>query len=121
MLHKGSIRESIPRGLGIVGAYDGHRVGVGRVGVDSTWHHWFDINLIGDPIAPPPKNLGFNASDEGRAHLQNIKAYYRNVATWLARDTTHRNILMGGVGWLQTTYPLNEVLHRNAPSAGPLV
>src|SRR5258708_33314909 len=40
-----------PRSFGIVGAYDGHRANVGRIAVDSTWHHFFDINLIGDPVA----------------------------------------------------------------------
>ena len=31
--------------FGVIGAWDGHRVGRGRVVVDSTWHHFFDINL----------------------------------------------------------------------------
>ena len=55
------------RPFGVVGAYDGHRVGVGRVAVDSTWHHFFDINLIGDPVAAFPKTQGFRASPEGLA------------------------------------------------------
>jgi hypothetical protein len=37
--------------FGTVGVYDGHQANVGRIAVDSTWHHFFDINLIGDPIA----------------------------------------------------------------------
>jgi hypothetical protein len=86
------------RVFGVIGAYDGHQVGVGRVCVDSTWHHFFDINLIGDPVAKtadpgtvPPveedfiKNHGFKATADGRAHLADIEGYYRNIATWLAR------------------------------------
>src|SRR5256885_17067353 len=39
-----------------IAVYDGHRVGVGRIVVDSSWHHFLDINLIGDPVAKPPRN-----------------------------------------------------------------
>jgi hypothetical protein len=86
------------RNFGVIGAYDGHKAGVGRVCVDSTWHHFFDINLIGDPAATeidhtvvPPvelgfeKRKGFTASSQGRAHLANIESYYLNIARWLVR------------------------------------
>ena len=32
--------------FGVLCAYDGHAVDVGRVAVDATWHHWFNINTI---------------------------------------------------------------------------
>lgn len=86
------------RKFGVICAYDGHQAGVGRVCVDSTWHHFFDINLIGDPVgksedsAVPPqiipdliKRRGFSATPQGLAHLADIKTYYRNIATWLVR------------------------------------
>jgi hypothetical protein len=50
-----------------------------RVVVDSTWHHFFDINLIGDPLALAPKNQGFKASGNGPVALDKIKRYYRNI------------------------------------------
>jgi hypothetical protein len=78
-----------PRSFGVVGAYDGHRVGVGRVVVDSTWHHFFDINLIGDPAAPFPKTQGFNATPAGQQALADIETYYRNIASWIARPGIH--------------------------------
>jgi hypothetical protein len=56
----------------IVGAYDGDAVGVGRVIVDSTWHHWFSMNLVGFQAKAP-------------ALYQGVQSYYRNVALWLAR------------------------------------
>lgn len=82
--------------FGVLGAYDGHRVGVGRVVVDATWHHWFNINM--DPYR--------NASDPGHPTYdpatvpkwEEIKAYMRNVAAWLcppALQTCMRNN-----GWL---------------------
>src|SRR5690606_3506368 len=47
-VHVGDRGVANARWTGAVGAYDGRRCGVGRVVVDSTWHHFFDINLIGD-------------------------------------------------------------------------
>ena len=35
-----------PRSFGVVGAYDGHAVDVGRVAVDSTWHHFVNITHL---------------------------------------------------------------------------
>jgi hypothetical protein len=34
--------------FGAICAYDGHRANVGRVVTDATWHHFVNINLIGD-------------------------------------------------------------------------
>ncbi|MFD0202001.1 MULTISPECIES: hypothetical protein [Saccharothrix] len=73
--------------FGAIGAYDGHQVGVGRVAVDATWHHFFNVNLVGDPTVPedPIKSVGFAASESGRAAYEEIKAYFRNIAVWLSR------------------------------------
>jgi hypothetical protein len=75
--------------FGAIGAYDGHRAGVGRVVTDATWHHYVNINLIGADGYPPanPKSLGFLASVSGMKHLENIKSYYKNTALWLARPS----------------------------------
>jgi len=80
-----------PATFGAIGAYDGHRVGVGRVVVDATWHHFFNVNLIGDPAADEPaQKQGFYASPAGMAKYEEIKAYFRNIAVWLARPETHQ-------------------------------
>ncbi|NUT53134.1 MAG: hypothetical protein HOV94_38495 [Saccharothrix sp.] len=71
--------------FGAVGAYDGHRHLVGRVVVDSTWHHFFDINLVGDRANKDPrKRKGFAGSAAGQEAYEEIKAYFRNIVTWLA-------------------------------------
>ena len=81
--------------FGAVGAYNGHCVNVGRVVVDSTWHHWFDVNLTGRMAlftdnpgniesGDPRKLQGFNATASGQAALDKIKNYFRNVAIWLS-------------------------------------
>lgn len=75
-----------PRQFGAIGVWDGHRVKRGRVLVDATWHHFFNINLVGYPASPDPaKQLGFLASPAGRAAFEDIKSYFRNIAVWLAR------------------------------------
>lgn len=78
--------------VGMIGAYDGHPVGLGRVVVQSTFHHLVDVNLTGDIWAihadgtvDEEKRLGFLASASGRAHLDDIEAYLVNVVRWLSR------------------------------------
>lgn len=80
--------------FGGISAYDGHRANVGRVVTDATWHHFVNINLIGQisPALPPsdpksrtfPGGGGFLATAAGRAHLEEIRNYYRNLAVWMA-------------------------------------
>lgn len=56
------------REFGLVSVYNGHDADVGRIVADSTWHHWFDINLKGFATG----------------HLETIERYFLNVAAWLA-------------------------------------
>jgi hypothetical protein len=87
--------------FGVICAYDGHRAGVGRVVTDATWHHFVNINLIGQIGLPETtvKGQGFLWSAVGQAHLEAIKAYYRNIAVWIARVGDHvcfrRKLLWG--------------------------
>lgn len=75
------------RRFGVVGAYDGHEVDVGRVVVDSTFHHFVNINVIasGTNSPDPVKQVGFAASTAGEEAYASIRAYWRNIAIWLAR------------------------------------
>ena len=92
-IHTGDPGTSNKRWTGTVGAYDGKRAGVGRVVVDSTWHHFFDINLIGDNAANRPSftdprkalwSQGFTFSADGQRILGQIDQYYRNIVHWLS-------------------------------------
>ena len=88
-------KPPVPGGqFGAVSAYDGHRSGVGRVSTDATWHHFININLTGTASRPVghPKSLGFLATPAGQAHLEDIKAYFRNIAVWLAPRPVQRCI-----------------------------
>lgn len=87
--------------IGVISAYDGHNVDVGRILADSTWHHWFDINLTG--IAPlPSPYAGFDDTANGQAALKKIDAYYLNCAVWLAppnRQAAMRNAAWWSILW----------------------
>ncbi|HKQ24698.1 MAG TPA: hypothetical protein VJT81_09690 [Burkholderiales bacterium] len=62
-------------------AYDGQMITLGRVVVDSTWHHWFDYNLVG--------LKGVN--------LDKVERYFVNVAIWLASPRWRQWDLYGEV------------------------
>lgn len=112
--------------FGAVGAYNGHCVNVGRVVVDSTWHHWFDVNLTGRMVlfndtpgnvetGDPRKLNGFNDTPQGQAALNRIRNYFRNVAIWLAPKHKLRcmalRALWGGIH----RFPLHADLQLHMP------
>lgn len=55
----------------MISVYDGHLANVGRVATDSTWHHWFDVNIT-------------NMKVENGSNWAKISRYYINLAVWLA-------------------------------------
>jgi hypothetical protein len=68
-----------------IAVWDGHRVQRGRVLTEATFHHFFNVNLVGDyRLNDPVKQLGFR-TPAGRAVLEDIKSYFCNIAVWLAR------------------------------------
>lgn len=103
--------------FGVVGAYNGHRSGVGRVVVDSTWHHWFDVNLSGRPGLPSsnPKSQGFFFNAAGEATLARIQNYFRNVGFWLASPNVQRCMMTRATWTTVVRYPLAEQLELNTP------
>lgn len=64
-----------------IGAYDGQQANVGRVVVDSTWHHWLNLNLAGLETSAP-------------ADFARIQNYYRNIALWLATASQRSRMLL---------------------------
>ena len=81
------------RRIGLVGAYDGGAVGIGRVVVDSTWHHWFTWNLH-----------GFRDSDP--TIYQGMQAYYRNVGLWLTTPAQRRSMLVAAAWGVVAADPM---------------
>lgn len=54
----------------LVMAYDGSSAGAGRIVADSTWHHYFNVNLKGFP--------------DGGYVLAALAQFYANLAVWLS-------------------------------------
>ena len=98
----GSKNPTMAHTFGGICAYDGHRADRGRVVTDATWHHFVNINLVGDTNASGAKTLGFLATTSGQAHLTQIQAYYRNIAVWISRDQNIRcmnNHILWNIIW----------------------
>lgn len=87
------------KSFGVIGAYDGHRAGVGRVVVDATWHHFVNINLIGTSFttagldADKAKGFYSGPGNTAVAEYEKIKWYYRNIVYWLIPASRKRWIL----------------------------
>jgi hypothetical protein len=118
-IHVGDPGPANKRWTGTVGVYDGRRCGVGRIVVDSTWHHFFDINLIGDNAANRPGfadpraplwRKGFTFSPEGMAVLAKIDQYFRNIVRWLSPNAGILAPFDGLVVQLALTHQVREVL-----------
>jgi hypothetical protein len=71
--------------FGLISTYDGDSIGVGRVIVESTWHHWFSYNLHGFAAASPD------------TQYQLMQTYYRNVAVWLSTPAQRQSMLSAAI------------------------
>ena len=99
-----TITENRP--FGLLGVYDGHDVpekNIGRVLVDATWHHWFDVNLQGIE-AGAHEDDGSDDSDDWRQ----IQAFFRNCAIWLAPKTKQQAMRIAGQYIIYHVYPINK-------------
>lgn len=86
------------RDFGLVGVYDGSKEGVGRVVVDSTWHHQLNINL---------RSL---AADTASSNYAKIKAYYRNIGLWLANRSSRYQVFRNAAWNSLYTYQASQEL-----------
>jgi len=105
VIAKGLIKDpdAIKHGqeIGLVSAYNGHNVDVGRIVADSSWHHWFDINLLG-VFNPPSPYAGFDATPRGQIALKKIESYFLNCGVWLApagKQAEMRNAAWWSILW----------------------
>lgn len=96
--------------FGVLAAYDGHRASIGRVLVDATWHHWFNINLTGFLAATDPANPSYDPTVVPK--WEEIKAYFRNVAAWLAPPGMQRCLRNGG--WIFVTRYYDILITRRS-------
>ena len=93
-----------PRPFGLLGVYDRHDVAgqtIGRVLVDATWHHWFDVNLFGIEAGASAAD-GSDDSDNWRQ----IQAFFCNCAVWLAPKGRQRAMRLAGKLLISFAYPI---------------
>ncbi len=67
-----------------IAVWDGWQANVGRIVIDSTWHHFVNINLNGVGSGPfgdiPGQEPGLTATD-----WVAVRQYFMNIATWMSR------------------------------------
>jgi hypothetical protein len=120
-VHTGDDSPSHYRRFGAIGAYDGRLASVGRVVTQSTFHHFIDINLIGDPMAPPgPKRSGFQ-TEGGAAILKDIEAYYANLVDWLAPPGVAKYMWPFDIADAMKNPTVREVAHNPPDGAMDLI
>ena len=68
------IAQSFP----LISVYDGHMVSIGRVVVDSTWHHWMDVNIS-------------NLTGDDKEKITSLAT---NTAIWMLGQNKQRDVLM---------------------------
>lgn len=97
-------REVNPARFPMISVYDGrenNNSGYGRVVVDSTWHHWFNMNLGGIEAAADKTNW------------EKISRYYINIVLWLAPPNVYSQYCWWEVVVLHFEYPgIREITPR---------
>nr|BFE51673.1 hypothetical protein GCM10017745_51000 [Saccharothrix mutabilis subsp. capreolus] len=73
----------------IVSAYDGELASVGRIVADTTWHHYFNVNLRGFPPGPVRDAIG---------------DFYVNLAVWLS-PPARRQAMRRWFWWSLAAHP----------------
>lgn len=87
-----------------IGVYNGHSIDHGRVLVDSTWHHWFDMNIA-----------ELEAADT--TDFRKIKRYFQNVAIWLSPKPKQQTMLAHAAFWATLN---NGTYEEFSPDVPPL-
>lgn len=72
----GGKNPTVPHCFPSIAVFDGRVANVGRIVIDSTWHHFVNINLNG---ADSPYT-GLTDAD-----FDVVQRYYMNIATWMTR------------------------------------
>jgi hypothetical protein len=102
-----------PRAFSPIVAYDGHQVLIdgkqlGRVVVDSSFHHFLDINLRGT-THPVTRGL-YDSKRHPTSDYEVLKEYYRNIARFLCPPPLRLNYYRALLLDLRFRMPLVETL-----------
>jgi hypothetical protein len=109
-VHFGDSEISPYQMFGAIGVYDGSILGKGRIVVESTFHHFVDLNLQGDPVAPvgDPRNLGFKGSDSGGQSILANCTRSLTARLRLLRDTALDSTTCSGREWQPTEHSVGQ-------------
>lgn len=83
---------------GVTSVYDGAAAGVGRIVADSTWHHYFDINLWG--------------FQKGGEVLNRLTEYYVNLTLWLTPKPAKQEMNAQLLYWLSNSLNIRAVVEE---------
>lgn len=107
-----------PKIRGIVAVYDGRAANVGRIVTGSTFHHYLDKNLVGDPMTsnPPGSTTGPTGTNTGLppAVLGPIGDYYINTVAWLAKPNPNFYFVVN-----KNIFGLDEMQSATGPDRFP--
>lgn len=91
------------RSMPVLAVYDGDKLGVGRIVVDSSWHHYLNVNLA-------------NLTDDGDdSTLDLLSQFYHNLALYLAPLRLRQEMGREMLKWL-TQHPEVKEERGNDPS-----
>jgi len=109
VIARGRTKESDAgnREFGVLSAYNGHTVNVGRIVADSSWHHWLTTNLKGIPESDVYR--GFDVSPDGRIALKKIETYFFNCGVWLAPPARQREMRIAAWWSILWTHQIAEL------------
>ncbi|MEL6875696.1 MAG: hypothetical protein AAGM33_09480, partial [Pseudomonadota bacterium] len=104
--------QATAKTVGTLCVYDGFKVGVGRIVTGATFHHYVDLNLIGDPQVDEADEIAAVGVDAQQGQGYNvtpsiyadIKAVYRNMVDWTARPGRRIRLILD-----RSTFGLDEV------------
>jgi hypothetical protein len=82
----GGKTPTIPHCFPSIAVWDGRPANVGRIVVDSTWHHFVNINLNG--VGSGGGDIAGTQSGLTTADFNVVRQYFMNIATWMTRRKT---------------------------------
>jgi hypothetical protein len=111
-----------PRCFNIIVAYDGHHVGVGRVAVDASFHHFININLKGKEDGSGRKKGFYDELGNPIKEYVAIKQYYRNLVIWLCPPEVRFDYYVKLLVSLRYLSPLiEEIQPQSQPSCDDIL
>jgi hypothetical protein len=105
--HLGALDPGFQALYPAISVYDGTSVKVGRVVTQSSFHHFLDINLLGDP---PAVHAG-DSWATGLTQIVDLQSYWWNLTVWLAPQALKPAIMLAALDQARRNLSIRTV-HR---------